>query len=108
MKKKILLTKDRLMTSISLRIPVDLVEKLKRVAVLKEMAGYQSLIKYYVGQGLLNDVDLVSQVEEEENARLNAADVEAAFKSISLDRKKVDAFWNAVGSTPPQKQRVGG
>jgi len=107
MKKKILLTKDRPMTNISMRMPVDLIETLKKVASLKEMSGYQSLIKYYIGQGLLNDNDLVSQIEEEENTRLNAADVEAAFERIALDRKKIDDFWNAIGKTPPPKRMAG-
>ncbi len=73
MKKKILLTKDRPMTNISMRMPVDLIETLKKVAPLKQMSGYQSLIKYYIGQGLLNDNDLVSRmamIGKEENPRL--------------------------------------
>ena len=73
MKKKILLTKDRPVTNISMRMPVDLIETLKKVATLKEMSGYQSLIKYYIGQGLLNDNDLVSRIEEEEENKLSAA-----------------------------------
>jgi hypothetical protein len=108
MKKKILLTKDRPMTNISMRMPVDLIETLKRVAPLRELSGYQSLIKYYIGQGLLNDNDLVSQIEEEESTRLDAAEVEDAFERIALDRKKIDDFWNAVGKTPPPKRRAGG
>ncbi len=103
MKKKILLTKDRPMTNISMRMPVDLIEMLKKVAPLKEMSGYQSLIKYYIGQGLLNDNNLVSLIEEEESTRLNAADVEAAFQRIALDKRKIDAFWSAVGWTPPSR-----
>ena len=104
MKKKILLTKDRQVTNISMRMPVDLIEILKKVAILKEMSGYQSLIKYYVGQGLLNDNDLVCRIEEEEENKLNADDVEAAFERIALDRKKIDDFWNTIGKTPPRKR----
>lgn len=85
------------MTNISMRMPVDLIETLKKVAPLKQMSGYQSLIKYYIGQGLLNDNDLVSQIEEE-HARLNAADIEAAFERIGLEKKQRDAFWSTIGS----------
>jgi hypothetical protein len=107
MKKKILLTKDRPVTNISMRIPVDVVETLKKVATLKEMSGYQSLIKYYIGQGLLNDNDLVSRIEEEEEDRLNAADVEAALEKIALEREKIDDFWSTIGKTPPRKRTMG-
>jgi hypothetical protein len=107
MKKKILLTKDRPVTNISMRIPVDVIETLKKVATLKEMSGYQSLIKYYIGQGLLNDNDLVSRIEEEEEDRLNAADVEAALEKIALEREKIDDFWNTIGKTSPRKRMMG-
>ncbi len=108
MKKKIPLTQDRPMTNISIRMPVDLIATLKKLAPLKEMSGYQSLIKYYIGQGLLNDNHLVSRIEEEENNRLDAAEVEAAFEKISLDSKKVDDFWKALGKTPPHKRAARG
>lgn len=108
MKKKIPLTKDRPMTNISIRMPADLIETLKKLAPLKEMSGYQSLIKYYVGQGVLNDNKLVSRIEEEENNRLDAAEVEAAFQKISLDSEKIDDFWKAIGKTPPNKRMARG
>ena len=54
--KKMRLTKDRPTTSITMRIPVDVLEDLRQVAPIKGMSGYQSLIKYYVGQGLRKDL----------------------------------------------------
>lgn len=108
MKKKILLTKDRPMTNISMRIPVDLIETLKKVAPLKEMSGYQSLIKYYIGQGLLNDNDLVSMVEAEGDSRLRADEVEAAFQKIEADKETIEAFWNAIASNRGRKRLVTG
>ena len=54
--KKMRLTKDRPTTSITMRIPVDVLEDLRQVAPIKGMSGYQSLIKYYVGQGLRRDL----------------------------------------------------
>lgn len=49
------LKKDRAMTSITLRMPVDVVESLKTIAPLKGMSGYQALLKAYVSEGLRRD-----------------------------------------------------
>ena len=49
------LAKDRPMTSITLRIPVDVVDSLKTIAPLRGMAGYQSLLKLYISEGLRRD-----------------------------------------------------
>jgi hypothetical protein len=46
------LQKDRPMTMVSIRIPDDVIEDLKRVAPLLGFSGYQALIKAYIGQGL--------------------------------------------------------
>ena len=51
------LQKDRPMTMVSIRIPNDVIEDLKRVAPLVGLSGYQSLIKAYVGQGLRVDLE---------------------------------------------------
>jgi hypothetical protein len=59
MKKKQLLDrlqKDRPMTTISIRMPEDVVEDLKRVAPLLGFSGYQPLIRAYIGQGLRQDL----------------------------------------------------
>jgi hypothetical protein len=45
------------MTTISMRIPADVVEDLKRIAPLLGFSGYQPLIRAYVGQGLRADLD---------------------------------------------------
>ena len=42
---------------VSLRMPEDVVENLKRIAPLKGMSGYQALINYYVGMGLRRDLE---------------------------------------------------
>ena len=44
------------MTMISLRMPEDVVEDLKRIAPLLGFSGYQPLIRAYVGQGLRADL----------------------------------------------------
>jgi hypothetical protein len=54
--------KDRLQAErptkmVSLRIPEDVVEDLKRVAPMLGFSGYQPLIKAYIGQGLRADLE---------------------------------------------------
>ena len=51
------LQKDRPMTMISIRIPEDVIEDLKRLAPLLGFSGYQALIKAYIGQGLRTDLE---------------------------------------------------
>ncbi|MEQ9367756.1 MAG: hypothetical protein RIG63_01815 [Coleofasciculus chthonoplastes F3-SA18-01] len=51
------LDKNRPMTSITIRIPEDVVEDLKRVAPLLGFSGYQPLIRAYIGQGLRADLE---------------------------------------------------
>ncbi len=51
------LTKDRPMTTVTLRMPVDVVEDLKRIAPVLGFTGYQALLKTYVGQGLRRDLE---------------------------------------------------
>ena len=51
------LDKQRPMTTISMRFPVDVLDDLKRVAPLRGFSGYQPLIRAYVGQGLRTDVE---------------------------------------------------
>ena len=40
------------MISVTIRIPEDVIEDLKRVAPLLSFSGYQPLIRAYIGQGL--------------------------------------------------------
>lgn len=51
------LDRDRPMTSITLRMPDDVVDDLKRIAPLLGFAGYQPLLRAYVGQGLRKDLE---------------------------------------------------
>jgi len=45
------------MTMVSIRIPNDVIEDLKRVAPMLGFSGYQALVKAYVGQGLRADLE---------------------------------------------------
>ena len=49
------LNKDRPMTAITMRIPVDVVESLKEIAPHKGFTGYQTLLKSYISEGLRKD-----------------------------------------------------
>ncbi len=51
------LKKDRPMAMVSIRIPDDVIEDLKRVAPMLGFSGYQALIKAYIGQGLRTDLE---------------------------------------------------
>lgn len=51
------LRKDRPMTTISLRMPEDVVDDLKRIAPRLGFSGYQPLLRAYVGQGLRRDLE---------------------------------------------------
>ena len=54
---KVRLDPNRPMTSITIRMPEDVVEDLKRVAPLLGFSGYQPLIRAYIGQGLRLDLE---------------------------------------------------
>lgn len=49
------LNKNREMTSITLRIPVDVVESMKTIAPQRGFSGYQALLKSYISEGLRHD-----------------------------------------------------
>lgn len=45
------------MTSVTLRMPMDVVDDLKRIAPELGFSGYQPLIRAYVGQALRRDLE---------------------------------------------------
>lgn len=51
------LDRNRPMIAVTLRMPADLIEDLKRIAPLLGFSGYQPLIRSYVGQGLRDDLE---------------------------------------------------
>jgi len=51
------LERNRPMTTITIPIPEDVIEDLKRVAPLLGFSGYQPLIRAYIGQGLRADLE---------------------------------------------------
>lgn len=65
------LNKDRPMNTISLRLPDDVIDDLKRIAPMLGFAGYQPLIRTYIGKGLRTDL---IKLEEEKNQFTNFVD----------------------------------
>ena len=51
------LDKHRPMTTITIRMPEDVIEDLKRIAPLLGFSGYQPLARTYIGQGLRADLE---------------------------------------------------
>ena len=49
------LKKDRPTTTITMRIPVDVVESLKAIAPARGFTAYQTLLKRYISEGLRRD-----------------------------------------------------
>lgn len=52
------------MKTISLRMPEDVVEDLKRVAPRLGFSGYQPLLRAYVGQGLRRDLEQLERTAD--------------------------------------------
>jgi hypothetical protein len=83
-KLKARLQKDRPMITVTLRMPEDVVEDLKRVAPFKGMSGYQPLIRAYVGQGLRED--LVAMESQPDLAKLIAVLEEQGVKRTAIKK----------------------
>jgi len=96
------LRKNRPMSTISMRMPEDVVDDLKRVAPHLGFSGYQPLIRAYVGQGLR--VDLEKLEAESDLARFIASlraqgvdgstlqrAIEAARIEVPIDRETPSA-----------------
>lgn len=49
------LRKDRASTTITMRIPTDIVHSLKTVAPMRGFTAYQTLLKSYISEGLRRD-----------------------------------------------------
>lgn len=58
------LSPKRPMTTITMRMPDDLIADLKRVAPHKGFSGYQPLIRAYIGQGLREDLTTLDSKPE--------------------------------------------
>jgi hypothetical protein len=77
------LAKDRPVTSITLRIPVDVVGSLKAIAPHKGFGGYQTLLKAYISEGLRRDEAIHAEAAVERLSR--------ALKKHGVSDKVLDA-----------------
>jgi hypothetical protein len=88
-KLKSRLKKNRAMLSVTLRMPEDVVEDLKRIAPLLGFSGYQPLMRAYIGQGLRKDTerlgsDVVSGLVSSLKKRgVSAKLIEAALAEVT-------------------------
>jgi hypothetical protein len=80
------LQKDRPMTMVSIRIPNDVIEDLKRVAPMLGFSGYQALIKAYIGQGLRADLERLE----------NSVEVSALIESLRKKGVKEEIISSAM------------
>lgn len=89
------LRKDRAMTTISLRIPDDVVDDLKSIAPRLGFAGYQPLIRAYVGQGLRADLERLDENPEiahlVESLRRHGVKDEIIASAIAESKGSVEA-----------------
>lgn len=51
------LRKNRPMTAITVRMPDDIVDDMKRIAPILGFSGYQPLLRHYIGRGLRTDLE---------------------------------------------------
>ena len=81
---------ERVMTSISLRIPERVIEDLKEIAPMLGVSNYQSLIKLYIRQGLrrhlqkLPGTQVALLTESLRKRGVAEADIAAAIKEAGL------------------------
>lgn len=80
------LDRNRPMTTITIRLPEDVIEDLKRVAPLLGFSGYQPLARTYIGQGLRADLE-----------RLEGDTVSALIASLKRHGVSDDVIQAALG-----------
>ena len=85
--------KARPMTMISIRIPDEVIEHLKRVVPMLGFSGYQALIKAYIGQGLRVDLDRLE----------NSIEVSALIKSLRKKGVKEEIISSAMAEAQGSK-----
>ena len=81
---------ERVMTSISLRIPERVVDDLKEIAPMLGFSGYQGLIKAYISMGLRKDLEklegsnIAALTESLRKRGVKDEDISAAIKEAGL------------------------
>ena len=80
------LHKDRPMTTVTLRMPQDVVDDLKRIAPRLGFSGYQPLMRAYIGQGLRADLERLD----------NSPDLASLIESLRRQGVQDDVIAQAV------------
>lgn len=80
------LDRNRPMTTITIRIPEDVIEDLKRIAPLLGFSGYQPLARAYIEQGLRADLE-----------RLDSDTVSALIASLKRHGVSDEVIQEALG-----------
>lgn len=83
------LRKDRPMTTVTLRMPEDVIDDLKRIAPLLGYSGYQPLVRAYIGQGLRADL-----------ARLEDAPIARLLENLKAQGVSEDTLTKALADLP--------
>jgi len=86
------LSTDRPMTTISIRMPEDVIEDLKQVAPSLGFSGYQPLIRAYIGQGLRRDLARLDNDKVQvlaESLRRNGVDERLIAQAIAEAQAKI-------------------
>lgn len=88
------LQKDRRTTMVSIRIPEDVIEDLKRVAPMLGFSGYQALIKAYIGQGLRTDLERLE----------NGVEISSLIESLKKKGVKEEIISSAIAEAQSSYQ----
>jgi hypothetical protein len=81
------LSRDREMTTISLRMPQDVIDDLKEIAPTLGFSGYQPLMKTYIGRGLRADLE-----------RLDGSQMQALTESLRQQGVADEAISTAMAA----------
>lgn len=82
------MSRNRVMTIISLRIPEGVIEDLKEIAPSLGFSGYQPLIKAYISQGLRKDLE-----------RLDGSQVQVLTESLRKQGVADELISNAIAES---------
>jgi len=88
------LNKNHPMTTITIRMPEDVIEDLKRIAPLLGFSGYQPLARTYIGQGLRADLE-----------RLEADTLPSLIASLKRREVSEEVIQEALDETIQQNKK---
>ncbi|MBK6632410.1 MAG: hypothetical protein IPG33_16005 [Betaproteobacteria bacterium] len=80
------LKRERPMAAVTLRMPEDVIEDLKRIAPMLGFSGYQPLMRAYIGQGLRIDLEKLDSAPIArliENLKAQGIPEEALAKAVA-------------------------